>query len=406
MIAPAPPRPQSPPPETVRLSPWVWLRRNLFNSWLNALITLLLVGLLWQLGSSFLVWAFTKAQWVVISDNWTLFFVGRFPPSQRWRLWLMLGLVVGLAGLAWGIVTRGQTKIWRRGSLTLLAGVVLVMILLPTDLTNRLSLLVMLGVCLAARIGGRRWGQRRPSLGTWLPAFWTGAFFLGLWLLMGGFGLESISSGDWGGFLLTVLMSLFSILLCFPLGLLLALGRQSNLVLLRLVSVAYIEFMRGAPLITILFLGQVMIPLFLPPGMRPDRILRAILGLTLFTAAYIAENVRGGLQAIPKGQFEAAASVGLNPVLTYSFIVLPQALKIAVPTIIGQFISLFQDTTLLSIVGLIELLGISRAVLTNPAYIGRYAEVYLFIGVIYWTCCTAMSLGSRYLERSLNTEHR
>jgi general L-amino acid transport system permease protein len=231
------------------------------------------------------------------------------------------------------------------------------------------------------------------------------AFFLGLWLLLGGVGLETVSTGDWGGFLLTILMSVFSILLCFPLGLLLALGRQSNLVLLRLVSVGYIEFMRGAPLITILFLGQVMIPLFLPTGMRPDRILRAILGLTLFTAAYIAENVRGGLQAIPKGQFEAAASMGLNPVLTYSFIVLPQALRIAVPTIVGQFISLFQDTTLLSIVGLIELLGISRAVLTNPAYIGRYAEVYLFIGVIYWASCTTMSLGSRYLERRLNTEY-
>lgn len=220
-----------------------------------------------------------------------------------------------------------------------------------------------------------------------------------------GVSLEPVSTNDWGGLVLTLLMAVSGISLCFPLGVTLALGRRSSLPVVRWMSIAYIELIRGVPLIAILFMGQVMIPLFLPEGMRPDRVLRAIIGLTIFSAAYLAENVRAGLQAVPRGQQEAAASMGLNTPLTLSLIVLPQALKIAIPAIVGQFISLFQDTTLLAIVGLAELLGISRSILANPNYLGRYAEVYLFIGVIYWFFCYAMSLGSRKIEEKLNTGH-
>jgi general L-amino acid transport system permease protein len=145
--------------------------------------------------------------------------------------------------------------------------------------------------------------------------------------------------------------------------------------------------------------------MFLPEGARPDRILRAVIALTLFSSAYLAENVRAGLQSVPRGQTEAAVSLGLNKPLTLAFIVLPQALKTAIPAIVGQFISLFQDTTLLATLGLLELLGISQSILANPNYIGRYAEVYLFIGVIYWFFCYAMSLGSRRIERQLSTGH-
>lgn len=204
--------------------------------------------------------------------------------------------------------------------------------------------------------------------------------------------------------MLTLFMSVISIVLSFPFGVILALGRQSMLPVIRWLSTIYIELIRGVPLISILFMGQVMIPLFLPEGMRPDRVLRAIVGLTLFTAAYLAENVRAGLQAVPRGQLEAARSLGLNAPLTLSLIVLPQAIKIAIPAIVGQFISLFQDTTLVSIVGLLELLGISRSILANPEFLGRYGEVYLFIGLIYWFFCYAMSVGSRKLEEKLNTE--
>jgi general L-amino acid transport system permease protein len=173
----------------------------------------------------------------------------------------------------------------------------------------------------------------------------------------------------------------------------------------RWLSTGYIELVRGVPLVALLFMGQVMIPLFLPLGSRPDRILRAIIALALFSAAYLAENVRAGLQAVPRGQNEAAASLGLNTPMTLGFIVLPQALKIAIPAIVGQFISLFQDTTLLSIVGLAELLGIGKSILANPTYLGRYAEVYLFLAVIFWFFCYAMSLASRKIEEKLNTDH-
>ena len=213
-----------------------------------------------------------------------------------------------------------------------------------------------------------------------------------------------IGTINWGGLTLTLFLAITGIVLCFPIGVLMALGRRSNLPIIKGLSIAYIELIRGVPLISILFMGQVMIPLFLPEGVRPDNIVRAIVGLTLFSSAYLAENVRAGLQAIPRGQSEAAASLGLNNPLTLSLIVLPQALKTAIPAIVGQFISLFQDTTLLGIVGLVELLGISNSILANPEYLGDYSEAYLFIAMLYWFFCYAMSLGSRRIEQALNTE--
>jgi general L-amino acid transport system permease protein len=232
---------------------------------------------------------------------------------------------------------------------------------------------------------------------------WAVAVGVGLWLLLGGLGLKPVSPNDWGGMLLTVFMSLISIALSFPLGIALALGRQSSLPMIRWLSTAYIEIVRGLPLLSILFFAAVMVPLFLPSNVRLDLVLRAIIGLTLFTAAYLAETIRGGLQAIPKGQSEAARALGLSTPLSIGLVVLPQALKVSIPAIVGLFISLLQDTTLVLIIGLFELLGISRAILANPQFIGRYAEVYLFIGVIYWVLCYAMSWGSRQLENRLST---
>jgi general L-amino acid transport system permease protein len=184
------------------------------------------------------------------------------------------------------------------------------------------------------------------------------------------------------------------------LGVLLALGRQSELPVVRGCSTVYIELIRGLPLIGILFMAQVMLPLVLPLGVRPDRLVRAIAGLVLFNAAYLAENVRGGLQAVPRGQTEAAKALGLNLPLTLLLIVLPQALRTVIPAIVGQFISLFKDTSLLALFALVELTGISRSVLAQPQFLGRYAEVYLFIGLIYWAFCYTMSQISRRLERS------
>jgi len=244
-------------------------------------------------------------------------------------------------------------------------------------------------------------GKFGKFIGSWLALAWMISFPIILWLIGGGFGLRSVSSNLWNGLLLTLLMAAVSIALSFPIGVLLALGRTSSLPIVRMFSILYIEIIRGMPLIGILFLAQVMLPLILPPDVRLDRVLRGIAGLVLFSAAYMAENVRGGLQAIPRGQVEAAKALGLNTPLTVMLIILPQALRAVIPAIVGQFIGLFKDTSLLSLVGLIELTGIARSILAQPQFLGRYAEVYLFIGALYWLFCYSMSHASRKLEKQL-----
>jgi general L-amino acid transport system permease protein len=187
---------------------------------------------------------------------------------------------------------------------------------------------------------------------------------------------------------------------------LLALGRRSSLPAIRWVSVTYIEVIRGVPLVTILFMASVMVPLFLPSGFRIDRVLRAMVGIILFTSAYLAENVRCGLQAIPRGQFEAAQAVGLSGFHTMVLIILPQALRTVIPVIMGLFIALFKDTSLVTTIGLLELLGISRSILAQPRYVGYQREVYLFISLIYWVISYFMSYVSRRLEIRLGVGER
>ncbi|MEB3263452.1 MAG: amino acid ABC transporter permease, partial [Synechococcus sp.] len=196
-----------------------------------------------------------------------------------------------------------------------------------------------------------------------------------------------------------------AILLCFPLGVLLALGRRSTLPLLRWGSVVYIEFIRGAPLITLLFLGQNILGFLLPGGLAPDRVWRAAWVLTFFAAAYVAEAVRSGLASLPPGQLEAARSLGLSVPQSLIHVVLPQALRVALPATVSQFIALLQDTTLLSLIGLLDLLGVARTVMANPAFLGRNGEVYLTLAVLFWFCCAALGLGSRALERRLDPHH-
>lgn len=210
----------------------------------------------------------------------------------------------------------------------------------------------------------------------------------------------------WGGLLLTFLLTVTGIVFSFPLGILLALGRRSRLPAVRGICITYIEVIRGVPLVTILFMAQVMLPFFLSTGTPPDRVLRAIAGITLFSAAYLAENVRGGLQAVPQGQYEAAYAVGLSGFKTMVYIILPQALRTVIPVLVGQFISLFKDTTLVSIVGLLDLLGISRSILAQPQYIAQQREVLLFITAIYWVFSYLMAYVSQRLEISLGVGER
>ncbi|MGC9528550.1 MAG: amino acid ABC transporter permease [Limnospira sp.] len=383
-----------------------WLRKNLFNTWYNGVVTIAIVSFLLWIAAGFIIWARMEAQWNVIPANLPLFLVGRFPKDQYWRLWVLLALIALLSGMTWGFLVRRTTTLFTQPIIIGISVVAMLVLVIPTPTVYRLMAIALLALHVFSAWGGRQIGTIKPLLGRWLPFSWFLSLIVAVWLIGGGLGLKAVSTNLWGGLMLTLLMSVISILLCFPLGVLLALGRQSPLPVIRWLSVAYIELIRGLPLITILFMGQILLPLFLPEGMRPDRVLRAIVGLTLFSSAYLAENVRGGLQAIPRGQFDAAKAVGLNAPLTLGLIVLPQALKISIPSIVGQFISLFQDTTLLAIVGLVELLGISRSILANPKFLGRYSEVYLFIGILYWVFCYSMSLASRKLEEQLNTEHK
>lgn len=395
--------PVLPPPATESPTPWNWARKNLFSTWYNSILTVVCLIVAFQTIKGIIVWATTKAQWRVLEANLPLFFAGRFPRESYWRLWIVTAIIALLGGLTWGNIQR-QERLWNPPLLIILGAAVVGAVISPIDLTSRLYLLGIIIAAAASYVIGR---QIHPKIMGWMPAIWVLSFPIILWLIKGGLGLTEVSTNDWGGLVLTLFLAVISIVLSFPLGVLLALGRQSSLPVVRVLSTLYIEIIRGLPLIGILFLGQVMLQLFLPPEYpKLDRVIRAIAGLTLFSAAYLAENVRGGLQAVPRGQIEAARSIGLNTPLLTILIVLPQALRIVIPAIGGQFIGLFMDTSLLSLFGMLELIGISRAVLANPSYIGRYAEVYIFVGIIYWIFCYSISLASRKIERTLGVGQR
>ena len=317
------------------------------NRWLNRFVTLLLTAVIGWGAWSVIHWLLVAADWRVVVSNLPLYAVGSYPVDQRWRplLWM---------------------------------------------------------VALAVLIGFTLLGPRRGPLQRWLPLLWIAMAPVGLWLVAGGLMLQPVSTRDWGGFTLTLLLTFGSGLLALPLGVLLALGRRSRLPVLRLSSTAYIELMRAVPLIAVLFFGQLLIPLFLPPGLEINRVLRAVLAFALFAAAYIAEDVRGGLQAIPPTQREAAAVLGLSEWQSLQLVVLPQALRTALPSLTNQAVGLLQNTSLMAILGLVELLGISRSLLANPVFIGRFLEVYLWLAAVYWLACTAMALLSRHLELRLD----
>jgi general L-amino acid transport system permease protein len=388
------------------------LRHDLFATPADGLITVALLAVIGAGISSFLHWALTQARWAVIQANSTLFAVGRYPMEQQWRLWLLTGLLAAATGITWGMLRshprpdRGGI-LWPRND-RFAAGLLLaISLVLPRMLgltpSVQVRWLAITALLVLLRWGAGRFGPSLPPLvKRLLPLGLPLLYLIGMVMIGGGLGLASVSPSEWGGLLLTMLESSFAILLCFPLGVLLALGRRSELPLLRWGSVLYIEFIRGAPLITLLFLGQNMLGFLLPGGLAPERVWRAAWVLTLFAAAYLAEAVRSGLAAVPRGQLEAARSLGMSMPQAFVSVVLPQALRVALPSIVGQFISLLQDTTLLSLIGLMELLGTARTVMANPEFLGHNAEVYFTLAVLFWCCCAALGLGSRALERRLD----
>lgn len=391
------------PPPSVRYSLLGWVQKNLFSTWYNALLTILALGLSYALLKPVIAWLIGQSQWEVLKVNFRLLMIGQYPIEQLWRVWLCLHLLAAIIGLTWGIWVHGRRLL---GVALLLAPLSLT--LLPTMSTSTKYFLLGLVVFALIGFGFGRWrGRALRRLAIWS---WVVYFFLVI-LIISGLNpgekwFPTVPTNLWGGLLLTFLLTIVGIAFSFPLGVLLALGRRSRLPAIRWVSIVYIEVIRGVPLVTILFMASTMLPLFLPLGMRPQLVVRAMVGIILFSAAYLAEGVRGGLQAIPNGQYEAAGALGLSGFQTMALIILPQALRIVIPVLMGQFIALFKDTTLVATIGLLELLAISRSVLAQPQFVGFQREVYLFITLIFWIICYFMSYISQRLEIALGVGER
>lgn len=338
-----------------------WMRSNLFNGWFNSLLTVLVVALLFKTVPPFIRWALIDSYWL---------------PSG-------VGCNQG-SGACWSVVTANLRFI--------------VFGFYPHDLQWRPLLAMFILVSLL--FYSRNRDHWKKALGwAWL----VGLAVMGLLLYGGLFGMPVVESTQWGGLPLTLLLSVFGLTAAYPLGVVLALGRQSRMPVVKSLCIVYIEMIRGVPLISLLFMSSVVFPLFLPEGVTVNKILRAQVAIILFTAAYIAEVVRGGLQAIPKGQYEAADSLGLNYMQTMRLIILPQALKIVIPPSVSILISAFKDTSLVVIIALYDLLKTTKSILSDPKWMGFSAEAYIFLAIVYFLCCFFMSNYSRRLEKELDT---
>ena len=338
-----------------------WVRGNLFSNWFNSLLTIGVLIVLWYSMIPFIQWAFVDslwfstsqecqqgkgACWSIIPANIRFMLFGFYPYDQHWRPFLAIILLVAL------LLFSQYPRNWKKS----------------------------------------------------LAYYWgVGLVIMGILLRGGILGLSSVESTKWGGLPLTLLLSVFGLTAAYPLGIILALGRQSRMPAIKSLCVIYIELIRGVPLISLLFMSSVVFPLFLPDGVSINGLLRALVAIILFTAAYIAEVVRGGLQGMSKGQYEAADSLGLNYYQTMRLIILPQALKIVIPPSVSILISAFKDTSLVVIIALYDLLKTTQSTLQDPRWMGFSAEAYIFIAAIYFICCFYLSNFSRKIERELDT---
>jgi len=394
-------RPPDPP------GPVTWMKKNLFSNWFNSLLTLLSIVLIYYSVVGLVTWIFTTADWRPVVGAPLLYLIGQYSRDELWRPGLSLWLLTFMIGMSWGVWGR-YVKAFAL-FLAALLGVSAIVPLKAETITTSVRLAFLVNpalVYLGYMLGKSRYIRSSHVIGLW--AFISTVIVL---VILPGFTGSSlfprVETTAWGGLLVTLLLAVGGIVLSFPIGVLLALGRRSSLPVVKIFSILFIELIRGVPLITILFMFSIILALFLPPESRIDRILRALIGMTVFSAAYMAENVRGGLQSIPPGQVEAAKAIGLNNFQTMTLIVLPQALRAVIPSIVGQFISLFKDTTLVVIVGINDLLGIGKSILsTDPEFVRLQAEVYLFIALIFWVFSYFMSYASLQLEKTLGVGER
>jgi general L-amino acid transport system permease protein len=404
------PVPESEAPPIRRLGLREWLRQNLFSDRWNTLLTVVFAALaVWAL-YRVARFVFFDARWEIVERNLTNFMVFQFPRPELWRVWVALYVLSAVSGLAVGAAARkraleveegrapaGSSKymaVRRLAPLVVLAVVLLVFARSPS------ALALVAGIAataLAFRFAGRLVPPRRFR---WVLV----AVALGIvasYLAVTAFG--GVPRERWGGLLLTIYLAVAGITLSFPIGVLLALGRRSSFPAVRAVCIAYIELVRGVPLVTILFMAFYL-GFFLPPESdAPNVVSRAVAGLVVFTSAYVAEIVRGGLQGVPRGQIEAAQAVGLSPVRTTGLIVLPQALRNVIPGLVGQFISLFKDTSLVFVLALTDLLAVAEAASAQRAFAGQglFVETFFFVAFIYWAGSYWMSRESQRLELRL-----
>ncbi len=395
--------------------PMDWARKNLFNTWYNVLLSLALAAVLvWAAVS--LARALLGADFEIIRVNLRLFMIGDFPADQLWRPWVATYLIAALIGLVAGSVAAGvrdraieaglpytETKL-RQVVARFWPIIALIVIILAFTTTIIPTLLTIGAVVLG--IGSFFLGRVLPAAvrrWTWLIAL---ALLVGAYLALAAFG--GVGWQGWGGLQLNLFLTVAGIMFAFPLGLLLALGRRSSLPVIRTISVGYIEFVRGVPLITLLLAGAFALGFLLPRDLRPGLVTRMLIAIIAFEAAYIAEVVRGGLQAVPGGQVEAAQAVGLAPWKTMRLIVLPQALRATIPAMVGQFISLFKDTTLVAILGVTELLDATFIVNSQPTFLGKGLFVLTlgFAALVFWVGSFTMSRESRRLEKRLGVGER
>ena len=390
-----------------------WLRRNLFRGPVNSLVSVAVGAVLVFAAFGLLSWIFTGASWQPVWRNLKLLAVYRYPADLLWRPILAVGVILGLLGLSSGLARRADGGRIVTGVFWWFAGFAFVLTAFAVGFWE--SVRVPWLVTSALAIAGYAAGLFVPVLvraQTWL---WAVSFPTVL-LLLYGVGdtgpLEIVATVEWGGFLLTLILAGVGIAVSFPLGVALALGRRSDLPAIKWFCIGVIELVRGAPLITWLFIASLMVPLLL--DMSPDSIpaiTRALVAITLFSSAYMAENVRGGLQSIPKGQPEAARALGLSGWQTTRTIVLPQALRAVIPAIVGQSIGLFKDTSLVFIVGLFDFFEIGRRVIPSQPESLQYPggvllELSLFMAAVYWFFCYRMSIASRQLEQQLGVGER
>lgn len=384
-----------------------WIRKNLFSNWYNSLLTILGATVVYFTLINIITWVFNTADWRPVTVAPLLYLVGQYPREELWRAGISLLMVTFLVGMSWGV--------WKRYVrafaifMGILLGILAVFPLETTTITLLIRVFMLINPFLIYL--GYRIGRLQSVHGRHVATLWLIILLLIPLAILPGFEnsslLPKVPTTVWGGLLITLLLSVGGIVLSFPIGVLLALGRRSSLPVVKLFSIFFIEVVRGVPLVTILFMFSIILALFLPSESRIDRVIRALMGTVVFSAAYTAENVRGGLQAIPPGQVEAAKAMGLKNFHITLLIVLPQALRLVIPTIVGQFISLFKDTTLVYIVGINDLLGIGNAVLNlNPEFVRLQMEVYLFIAVIFWVFSYFMSYASLQLEKALGVGER